>query len=119
MLRTTLAGCCPACHEGPLFRGPFALRPACPHCGLPFEGASGEWLGPTVLAYGVGAVAALIAGILLVRRFGFFPGLTVLLVVIASIGALASFRFAKAWWVWLSWRTGLLEGGPGDGRSQP
>jgi hypothetical protein len=73
-----------------------------------FDRYAGNWLGPTVLAYGVGAIAAVIAGSLVVPTFGFFRGLTVLLVLTATAAALITMRPLKAWWIWLMWRTGLV-----------
>jgi uncharacterized protein (DUF983 family) len=105
---TLLRGRCPACGTGPLFRGWLALNAVCSGCGVRFDRYAGNWLGPTVLAYGAGGLAALAAGFVLVPRFGFFRGLAPVLVTVAGGAALVSLRPLKAWWVWLLWRSGLV-----------
>ena len=108
MLRTMLFGRCPACGSGRLFTGWLRLAGTCGVCGVRFDRYAGNWLGPTVLAYGVGALAAVGTGLLLVPRHGFFRGLTVLLAFVAAMAALAAMRPIKGWWIWLMWRTGLV-----------
>ena len=73
-----------------------------------FDRYAGNWLGPTVMAYGVGGLAALASGLLLVPRFGFFSWLAPLLVAVAAIVALSVLRPLKAWWIWLLWSSGLV-----------
>jgi len=108
MLRTTLRGLCPACGEGRLFAGAITLHATCAHCGVRYERHAGEWLGPTVLAYGLSALAAAALGFVLVRRFGFFPGLSAVLVAVVVAAGLLALRPVKAWWIWLMWRAGLV-----------
>lgn len=108
MLRTVARGRCPACGGGPLFRGWLALHEACRACGVRFDRYAGNWLGPTVLAYGAGGTAAAVAGMLLVSHYGFFRGLATILVSLAAIAALAVLRPLKAWWIWVLWRGGLV-----------
>jgi uncharacterized protein (DUF983 family) len=109
MLRTTLFGRCPACGAGPLFRGWLQLADTCDTCGVRFDRYAGNWLGPTILAYGVGAAATVVTGLLVVPRHGFFSGLTSLLALVAATTALAAIRPIKAWWIWLMWRTGFVQ----------
>lgn len=108
LLSTVLRGRCPACGIGPLFRGWLALHEACADCGVRFDRYAGNWLGPTVLAYGVGAIAAAAAGLVLVPRFDFFRGLAVVLVCVAALTALSVLRPLKAGWIWILWRSGLV-----------
>ena len=108
LLGTTLRGRCPACGEGRIFRGVYAVYATCGVCGVRFDRYHGNWLGPTVIGYGVAGVAAAAVGFALVRRYGFFDGLVWVLVAIAATVALVTLRFAKAWWVWLLWRTGIV-----------
>ena len=91
-----------------MFRGVFALNTTCPHCGVRFDRYAGEWLGPTLLAYGAAASLTAVLGVLLVRRFGFFPGLSFVLVPVSVCLALAVYRPAKGWWTWLIWTAGLV-----------
>ena len=73
-----------------------------------FDRYPGNWLGPTVLAYGFGGLAAVVAGVVLVPRYGFFRGVAPLLVLVATLAALAALRPLKGWWIWVLWRTGLV-----------
>jgi uncharacterized protein (DUF983 family) len=45
MLRRGARKHCPVCNQGHLFRGWVAMAEACPHCGLLFRRAPGQWLG--------------------------------------------------------------------------
>ncbi len=108
MWRTTLSGRCPSCGRGELFGGWLRLNAVCDVCGVRFDRHAGNWLGPTVLAYGIGGIAAVVAGLLLVPRYGFFRGLAPVLGVVATVAALAGLRPVKAWWTWVLWRTGLV-----------
>jgi uncharacterized protein (DUF983 family) len=109
MLRAVVFGLCPACGQGPLFHGWLKLADTCDRCGVRFDRYAGNWLGPTVLAYGFGVLAAAVAGLVLVPVYGFFAGLTFLLALVAVTAALVTFRPIKAWWIWLMWRSGLVE----------
>ncbi|MHC4410942.1 MAG: DUF983 domain-containing protein [Planctomycetota bacterium] len=108
MWHTVAGGRCPACGSGRLFRGWLVLYGECSACGVRFDRYAGNWLGPTVMAYGVGGLAALSSGLMLVSRFGFFPWLAPVLVAVAATAALAALRPLKAWWIWLLWRSGLV-----------
>jgi len=108
MLRASLLGRCPVCTEGPLFAGLLELRATCSGCGVRFDRYEGNWLGPTVLAYGIGAAAAAALGVILVRSYGFFRGLTPVLVLTVVVVAMTALRPLKAWWVWLLWTTGFV-----------
>lgn len=77
-------------------------------CGVRFDRYEGNWLGPSVLAYGVATGAASTVGAILVVRRGFFEGLATVLVTAAVLTALVVYRPVKAWWIWLLWRTGFV-----------
>lgn len=91
-----------------MFVGWLRLRPTCDSCGVRFDRYEGNWLGPAVLTYGVAAVAASAAGVILVVRYGFFRGLAAVLALAAVVTGLAVYRPVKAWWIWLLWRTGFV-----------
>jgi uncharacterized protein (DUF983 family) len=116
MWRTTVFGQCPACGSGPAFAGWLRLRDACGRCGVRFDRYTGNWLGPAVLAYGLGATGSLALALVLVPRFGFFRGLAAVLAGAGVLVALAAMRPVKAWWIWLLWRSGMVvtdeEAGP-------
>jgi uncharacterized protein (DUF983 family) len=108
MLRTTLLGRCPACEEGRIFRGVFAMHRECPACGAVLERNEGNFTGPVVIGYTAGAVAAFVVGFLLYWRLGDRPWLEYAVALTAAAAALLAYRPAKAWFVWLLWATGLV-----------
>jgi len=66
-----MAGKCPRCGEGKLFKGYLSLRPSCAHCGLDFTKADSAD-GPAVFAiFIVGFLAVAVAFI--VRQVWFAP----------------------------------------------
>ncbi len=120
MLRTTFRGTCPSCGSGALFRGAYALHPACPACGLDLRGRDGAHFGgPIALGYGIGGVAGLVVFALLAARYGFAPWVAWVAVGAVVLSILAAFRACKAWWTWWLFRAGELGARgrrrPGDG----
>ena len=61
---------CPRCGQGRLFTGWFAMREACPHCGLDFKREPGFYLGSIYINYGVTALGTGALYALLVFVFG-------------------------------------------------
>jgi uncharacterized protein (DUF983 family) len=108
MLRATVCWRCPACGEGPLFAGGFTLRPTCAACAARFERGRGEWTGPVVISYTLGAGLAFLLWVILFATGTLFPWAEPLVALLAVAIALGSYRFAKAWWVWLLYEAGLV-----------
>lgn len=108
MLRTTLRLRCPACGEGALFARLFALHATCPVCGVRFERDRGEWTGPVVIAYSLGAGLAFVLWVVLFATGRLFPGAEGLAAIAAGGIAIGSYRFVKAWWIWLIYLGGLV-----------
>ena len=111
-LDRTLRQRCPACGEGRLFDGALAMRTECGNCGLDFMGEDGaQYGGAVVLAYGVGGICALLVLILLLM-FGRLNRLAIwVTLATAFLAIIGSFRFCKAFWTWLLFRSGELGGG--------
>lgn len=91
---------CPACGEGELFRGRFAMHDRCRSCGRSFNRAPGYLLGSIYVNYGLTAV------IVVAAYFGlYFSGAlsgTPLLVSVATFSVvfpLWFFRYARALWI--------------------
>lgn len=105
----TLRQRCPRCGDGPLFEGAFAMRTHCPRCGLDFLGRDGaQYGGAVVLAYAVGGIAALCT-LILILQFGGLSSLTIWLTLgVAVVAIIASFRYCKAFWTWVLYRSGEL-----------
>lgn len=69
-MRTGLAGRCPRCGQGRLFKGFLATRPACSNCGLSFDFAdSGD--GPAVFIIMI--VGFIVVGLVLAVEMTFRP----------------------------------------------
>ena len=68
---------CPHCGVGQISRNAFLLLDACPVCGAKFVRAdAGYWLVSATLNYFLTALLCVFSSILLVRAYGFFPGVT-------------------------------------------
>jgi len=91
------------------------MHDTCAECGLNLVGEDGAHYGGAVsLSYGAGGVAAL-ATLLLWLQIGQLPGWTVWVVLaVAVITVIGSFRYSKAFWTWLLYRSGELEHGAVD-----
>lgn len=108
MASTTFRLRCPACGEGEMFRGWFALEERCGRCGVVFEREEGAGIGVAVVAYAVAAVAGLAAVGIAVWTTDDTPGLAWIGAGTAMVAAVATWRWSKAWWTWLLWATGLV-----------
>ena len=105
---TVFAGRCPVCAQGHIAKSYFQNKDACEVCGARFERDSGNWLVSAVLCYFITIVFCLGLGITLVLRYGFFPGLTPLMVGVAFAVILLIFRSMKSLAVWLLWVFGFV-----------
>lgn len=115
-LRTTIRQRCPACDVGPLFDRGLSMRETCVECGLNLAGEDGAHYGGAVsLSYGVGGIAALLA-LFVWLQLGELPRWTVWFVLaVAVVTVVGSFRYSKAFWTWLLYRSGELNRGVADG----
>lgn len=114
MLRTTFRHRCPACGDGLLFRGSYALRERCSACGLNLKGEHGaHYGGPIILGYAISGFAGLAAFGLLYWRFGYAPWVTWSSVAAAALALLLTFRHIKAHWTWWLYSVGELKGEDG------
>jgi uncharacterized protein (DUF983 family) len=95
-LKAALAARCPRCGEGPLFRGPLALRERCERCGLDYRFIdTGD--GPAVFAIMI--LGFLVLGGALILEFKVGPPLWVHVVlwgIATPLLALGLLRFLKA-----------------------
>jgi uncharacterized protein (DUF983 family) len=95
-LKAGLAARCPRCGEGPLFRGPLALRERCENCGLDYKFIdTGD--GPAV--FGIMILGFLVLGGALIVEFKMGPPVWVHLLlwgVGTPLLALGLLRFLKA-----------------------
>ena len=108
MVSATFLFRCPNCRRGKLFVGMYRVAGVCSECGVRFERDEGSWTGPVVIGYAIAALTAAIVGVLLFRTRGLFRGFEAVVAAAACVGALAGYRSAKGWWVWLLWITGQV-----------
>ncbi len=88
---------CPACGEGPLFRGWFRMHDACTGCGASFRRESGFYLGSIYINYGITVIVtgALYAALVLIGGTSHETALTICLAVAVALPVLF-FRHARS-----------------------
>ncbi|MFQ5692927.1 MAG: DUF983 domain-containing protein, partial [Nitrospinota bacterium] len=88
------------CGKAGLFRGPFAMRPECPVCGLSFEPEMGYYVGAIYINYAF-TVGVALAGYFLLDRFTGLPlkGQLLLWGTFCVLFPLVFFRFSKGLWL--------------------
>jgi uncharacterized protein (DUF983 family) len=100
-LAAVLAGRCPRCGRGRIFRGRLAMNAACPVCGLRFERESGYFTGAMYLSYAltVPVMAACVLAVQLVApRLSFEATIAVAaLLFLPFVPAL--FRYSRILWI--------------------
>jgi len=111
VLLATVAGRCPSCLEVSMFRGPFALHPVCPRCGVRYERDSGAFLGALAIGYGFGALWVVLLGVIEIRTHWLADLGADPLWMIAGSSVLVTFfayRPAKASWFALLFLYGFV-----------
>lgn len=115
-LIVTIRQRCPACRVGSLFERRLSMREVCPDCGLNLVGKDGaHYGGPVVISYGVGGIAALLTLAIWLQFGGLGRGTVWVVLGVAIVSVVGSFRYAKAFWTWLLYRSGELGGDSTDG----
>lgn len=111
--KALLAGKCPACREGDIFKYPLsrirefaAMNPSCPVCGAGFEPEPGFYFGSMFITYAFNVALVVISGVLLYFFWELPEWLFLTLVAALAIGAMPySFRMSRT--LWLYWFGGL------------
>jgi uncharacterized protein (DUF983 family) len=101
---------CPRCGQTPLFTGWFAMRDACPACGLRYEREQGYFVGAIYVNYaltsllGLGGVLLLdsVVGLSLVQQLA-------LAIPIMLFAPLLFFRPARSLWLGIGFLAGSLD----------
>ncbi|TFG66681.1 MAG: DUF983 domain-containing protein [Gemmatimonadales bacterium] len=115
-LSVTVRQRCPACGEGTLFARGLSLREACVDCGLNLIGEDGaHYGGAVIISYGVGGIAALLTLVVWLQFGGLSRGTVWVVLTVAVVSIVASFRYSKAFWTWLLYRSGELSAESTDG----
>ena len=98
-----LAGRCPWCRRGRIFRGTFAMHPSCPHCGVRFGNEPGYFVGAMYFSYFLAVPAyALLAAValrLLGRRSQLLAFGVALLLFLPLVPVI--FRASRLLWLYL------------------
>jgi uncharacterized protein (DUF983 family) len=91
---------CPLCGHGRLFRGWFRMHDCCSSCGVSFEREPGFFLGSIYFNYGLTALIATIAYLLLMFRGVMSEGqLQLIMLAFVVLFPLWFFRYARALWL--------------------
>lgn len=101
-------GRCPVCARGRIAERFLQNKDACDVCGARFERGEGNFLVSAVLSYFITILLCLALGITLVLRYGFFQGLTPLMVGAAFVIIFLIYRSVKNLAVWLLWVFGFI-----------
>jgi len=84
------------------------LKETCENCGVPFERDAGSYITSMVLNYFMTVICTTAIALVLILRYGFFPGVTPLIAVIACAFILILHRPSKLIYLWLMWVFGFI-----------
>ncbi len=103
-LRRGIALRCPRCGGTPLFRGWFAMAPACALCGLRYERAQGYFVGAIYINYAVTTVIATAGYFVLWGYAGVSTGVQLALwLPFVALFPLWFFRYSRSLWLALEY----------------
>ena len=110
-LTAVVAGRCPRCLDGRIWRGLFSMNEVCPVCGLRFEREPGYWTGAMVASYALGVpiLVVLIFLVWLVTRWDVTFVLAVgdgLFILVAPL----VWRYSRIVWLHLDWLVDPVRG---------
>jgi len=99
-------GRCPSCRTQSMFRDFYTLYERCPNCGIRYQRESGAWLGAIAIGYAVGALCALLLGLIElawhpIGATGLHPLWTI--IIVSLIVTAFAYRPAKGAWFALLW----------------
>lgn len=105
---TNLAWRCPACGSGRVSYGLLSVRDSCESCGSRFRRLEGNELISIPLSFFLASAVTFLVGLLLVQRFGFFPGITWALLAVGLATVLLGLKPMKVLALWLLWVIGFV-----------
>jgi uncharacterized protein (DUF983 family) len=102
-LASALAGRCPRCRHGRIFRGRLAMHPTCPTCGLRFEREAGYFTGAMYVSY---ILALPVMGVCVLAVYLLAPSLSFEWTVVVSTLLFLPFvpllfRYSRILWIHL------------------
>jgi uncharacterized protein (DUF983 family) len=103
-LGALLAGRCPRCLRGPVWRSAFSTYGACPVCALRYEREPGYWTGAMVASYvlGIPVLAVVFAVVWLVTRWDVVGVLIASDLVFLAVAPLV-WRYSRVAWLHFDW----------------
>ncbi|MEX2542133.1 MAG: DUF983 domain-containing protein [Trueperaceae bacterium] len=99
---------CPACGGSKVTRGWVGVRDQCSKCGSRFKRLEGNELISISLSFFVASLATFLVALALILRFGFFPGVTWVLVGVGVVAAVLLLRPMRVLALWLLWLIGFV-----------
>jgi uncharacterized protein (DUF983 family) len=108
LVMTTFTHRCPACGKAKLFKSFFYIHETCPSCGVRYERDKGGFTGSYAVNYFFNMALAVIVGIWLIRRYGFFDGLMFVMIGFTLVTSFLTYQSTKALWIGLLWAFGFV-----------
>lgn len=99
---------CPACGRAKASSGFFGVRQLCPACGSRFDRLAGNELISIPLGFFFACLVTFLAGLALITRYGFFEGVTLVLLVVGALTVVVTLRVARMFALWLLWMLGFV-----------
>lgn len=105
---TNFALRCPACGRSRVTAGPFAVRERCSHCGSRFNRLEGNELISISLGFFLASLITFLVALPLVLNYGFFGGITWVLVGVGVLSVILLLRPTRVLALWLLWLIGFV-----------
>ena len=105
-LAAMLAGRCPRCHKGPIFRSivraPLTMNRICSVCGLTFEREPGYFLGAMYFSYTFGVILVVPVALVLAVVFNLSLVAVLLIALVQTLLTMVmAFRYSRILWLYL------------------
>jgi uncharacterized protein (DUF983 family) len=108
LIRAGLLFRCPNCGQGKIFKSFFAIHEVCSNCGVRFDRDTGNLTGSAAINYFLGCMITFFIAFFMIRRYGFFEGVTFVILGLMVFLTFLLFRPSKALWVGLIWVFGFV-----------
>jgi uncharacterized protein (DUF983 family) len=105
---TNLGLRCPACGRARVTSGLFGVLEQCPHCGSRFKRLEGNELISISLSFFMSCIVTFLVALALILGYGFFPGVTWVLVGVGVLTAALLLRPMRVLALWLLWLIGFV-----------
>lgn len=105
---TNFALRCPACGLGGVAAGPFAVRDRCERCGSRYKRLEGNELISISLSFFLASLVTFLVALPLILGYGFFPGITWVLVLVGVLAVVLLLRPTRVLALWLLWLLGFV-----------